>query len=80
MRDRMQYDALKEVDTLVMPVLLMVGDGDDSTPLEQQKQLYEALPGKRELHVIEDAPHTFRDKKQLTHIKKLLKEWIGKSM
>ena len=77
--DIVKYDLLKEADKLTMPVLIIVGDKDKSTPLEHQKILFEHIPGdKKELHVIEGAPHTFRDKEQLKEIKKIMKEWIRK--
>ena len=79
MEDRLKYDLLPEVNKLTMPVLLIVGDKDDGTPPEHQKILFDKLPGKKELHIIKDAPHTFRDEKHLLEIKNLFLEWIDKS-
>jgi len=83
MEDLMQYDILKEVNNLTMPVLMIVGDKDDSTPPEQQQILFDQLPGKKEpgekeLHVIKDAPHTFRDENHLAEIKEIMINWIRK--
>jgi pimeloyl-ACP methyl ester carboxylesterase len=76
MEDRMQYDLLPEVGKLTMPVLLIVGDQDTSTPPEHQKILFEKLPGKKEMHVIKNAPHTFRDQEHLVEIKDIFNKWI----
>lgn len=76
MVDRLKYDVLPEVYKLTMPILLIVGDKDDRTPLEHQKLLYDKLLGKKEFHVIENAPHTFVNPSQLVEIKKILLKWI----
>lgn len=76
MEDRMKYDLLPEVNKLIMPILLVVGDQDKSTPPEHQKMLFESLPGKKEFHIIKGAPHTFRDLVHLTEIKAIFNKWI----
>lgn len=74
--DRVKYDICGEIDKLTMPVLLVVGSEDRITPLEHQKEIYQLLPGKKELHVIEGAKHTFRAKEHLDQIKIILLNWI----
>ncbi len=74
--DRLKYDLLPAADKLTMPVLLVVGEKDESTPPDQQKILYEALPGPKELHVIKNAPHTFRQPEQLAELREILSQWI----
>lgn len=74
--DRLKYDLLPEVDKLTMPVLLIVGDQDDSTLPEHQKILYEALPGKKEIHIIKNALHTFKDSVHLKEIYQIFDAWI----
>lgn len=76
MEDCLKYDLLSNVDKLTMPVLLIVGENDDSTPPEHQQLLYERLPGKKEIHVIKGARHTFREKEHLEEIKKIFDRWI----
>lgn len=76
MVDRLKHDALLEENKLTMPVLLIVGDEDTSTPLKHQRLLFDALPGKKELHVIKGAPHTFREKHHLEEIKRIFRSWI----
>ena len=72
----MKYDLLTEVNKLTMPVLLIVGDKDDSTPPEHQKVLFDKLVGRKEIHIIKNAPHTFRDPQHLAEIKTIFNNWI----
>ncbi|MBI2592647.1 MAG: alpha/beta hydrolase [Candidatus Colwellbacteria bacterium] len=74
--DGENYDVLPEVSKLTMPVLLIVGEKDVSTPLQQQKLLYDKLPGKKELHIIKDADHNFRQENQRKEVKEILDKWI----
>ena len=76
--DLMQRDLLPEVDKLIMPVLMLVGEHDKGTPLKHQQILYDQLPGKKELHVIKDAGHTFRKAKHLKNIKRIFLNWLDK--
>ncbi|OGY42306.1 MAG: hypothetical protein A2Y82_04925 [Candidatus Buchananbacteria bacterium RBG_13_36_9] len=76
--DRLKYDILPEADKLNLPILLIVGEKDGSTPPEHQKLLYKALPGPKELHIIKGAYHTFREKEHLAEIKLIFKNWINK--
>ena len=76
--DRLKYDLLSNVDKLTMPVLLIVGEDDTSTPPEHQQILHKALPGKKELHIIKGAPHTFRNPEHLAEIKQIFNQWIAK--
>ena len=78
MEDRLKYDLLKAVNKLIMPVLLIVGNNDDSCPPEQQKILYDVLPGPKELHIIENAPHTFRNVEHVSEIKRIFNQWLAK--
>lgn len=76
MTDRLKYDLLKKVDALMMPVLIIVGENDTLTPLKHQKILYEALPEKKELHIIKGARHVFREEAHLREIKSIFDRWI----
>ncbi|MBN2052896.1 alpha/beta hydrolase [Candidatus Woesearchaeota archaeon] len=76
MMDRLKYDLLTKVNKLTMPVLLIVGDKDVNTPLAHHKILFDRLPGRKELHVIKNAEHTFRDENHLTEIKNIFLKWI----
>jgi len=76
--DMFKYDLLSEVGKLIMPVLMIVGECDYTTPLEHQQILYNALPGKKELHIIQGAPHTFKDKEHLEQFANFFQHWIEK--
>ncbi|MDO8600452.1 MAG: alpha/beta fold hydrolase [bacterium] len=76
MEDRLKYDLVPNVHTLTMPVLLIVGEEDLSTPPEHQRLLYENLPGRKELHIIAGARHTFREKRHLEEVSKIFNQWI----
>ncbi|MBI4090138.1 MAG: hypothetical protein HY421_01930 [Candidatus Kerfeldbacteria bacterium] len=74
--DRLKYDLLPNVGKLRMPVLLLVGELDEPTPVKHQQLLYEVLPGPKEVHIIPGAPHTFRDPRHLQHIHRILSAWL----
>lgn len=76
LKEKEKYDLLKKADKLKMPVLMIVGELDHSTLPAHQRLLFNLLPGKKELHVIADAPHTFSDKKHLDEIAKIMNSWI----
>jgi len=74
--DKLKYDILEQANKLTMPVLLIVGDKDFLTPLSHHEILLEKLLGKKELHVIKGAEHTFRDLEHLKEIKGIFEKWI----
>lgn len=76
MEDRLKYDLLKEADKLTMPVLLIVWEKDEVTPLVHQKLLFDKLPWKKELCVIKDAEHSFIKKKEFIEIYNIFDKWI----
>ncbi len=78
MEDAMHYDLLPEASKLVMPVLMVVGSEDDRTPLKQQQLLYKALPGPKELHIIEGARHNFKEESHLHKLASIFAAWIHK--
>lgn len=73
--DALKYDVLPNASKLTMPVLLMVGDQDTSTPVPTQETLLQALPGKKELHLVAGAPHTFVEAQHLNEISAILSNW-----
>lgn len=80
MQDRLKYDVLPDANKLTMPVLLIVGEKDESTPQAHQQLLFDNLPGQKELHVIKGAPHTFRTPEELEEIKAIFEKWIDKNL
>lgn len=78
--DLLKYNLLPNVGKLTMPVLLIVGENDTSTPPAHQKILLDKLPGQKELHIIKGAPHTFREPEHLAELKKIFENWIKKEI
>lgn len=74
--DNLKYDLLPYASKLTMPVLLIVGENDTSTPPDQIQKLYDALPEPKEIHIIKGAPHTFRDPAHLKEIHDIFSNWI----
>lgn len=78
MIDRLQYDILTKTNLLTMPVLMIVGESDTSTPVYQQKMLFDALPGNKEFHIIENGSHTFKDPSHLEEVYQIFDKRIKK--
>jgi pimeloyl-ACP methyl ester carboxylesterase len=77
MEDRLKYNLLDKVKALTMPVLMVVGEKDTSTPPEHQQVLFDELPGKKELHVIKGAEHSFYEPHEQQELKQLVKSWLN---
>jgi len=75
--DRLKYDLLPRVDRLTMPVILVAGTKDILTPPVHQQILFDKLPGKKEMHIIDSAEHTFLQPSERAELKRLLKTWIA---
>lgn len=80
MEDRLKYDLIPEADQLTMPVLMVVGDKDASTPPDHEQQLYDALPGPKEIHIIEGSTHTFPDQSHRDQLKALFDDWLQREV
>ena len=59
-----------------MPTILIVGELDTSTLPQHQQILFDKLPGRKEIHVIKNAPHTFREAAHFSEIYQILDKWI----
>ena len=77
-KDIMQYDLLKNIDQLTMPVLLIVGDKDPTAIVSHQQILFDKLPGRKELHIIKNAGHVFHEKNHINEIDDILSKWLNK--
>ncbi len=75
--DRLKYNLLPQVEQLTMPVILIAGTNDTKTPPVHQQVLFDKLPGKKEIHTIEGAEHTFLQPHEQVELKQLLKTWIS---
>lgn len=80
MADRLKYDVLPNVSKLAMPVLLVVGSEDTSTPPEHQELLFSKLSGPKEIHVIKGMRHTPYEKIHLAEFERIFTGWVGRTL
>ncbi len=76
MVDRVKYDLLPEVSKISMPALIVVGERDEKTPPNHQQILFDALSGKKEMHIVTGAPHTFQEEPHVLALKNHLDSWL----
>jgi pimeloyl-ACP methyl ester carboxylesterase len=75
--DSKKYDILTDAGKLTMPVLLLVGEHDDTTPPVLQKGLFDALPGaSKQYEIVASSGHTFRDAKPLNDLSRIMTNWL----
>lgn len=77
-KDILKYDIVPEAHKIDMPLLMIVGEEDFSTPLEDQMRVYNKAIGQKEIKVIKGAGHTFYDKKSLDQIEESIRKWLDK--
>ncbi len=77
-KDAFKYNILNKIEKIKIPVLLMVGGKDIGTPPSEQRALFQKLKTNKELHIIKNAPHTFRNKNHLNQIYKIMDKWLKK--
>jgi pimeloyl-ACP methyl ester carboxylesterase len=78
MEAKEKFDLLKKVNKLTMPVLMIVWELDNTTSPKHQKIFFDKVPEPKELHIIKNSPHTFRDKKHLEEIYQIFDKRIKK--
>ncbi len=78
MEDRLKYDVLKGADRIKVPVLLVVGSADDITPVKHQQLFFDRIGSEKEIHVIDGAPHTFKEDSHLQQLREIFTTWIQK--
>lgn len=76
MEDRMSYNLIEKAQTITAPILMVVGEKDENTPLSHQRELYVRLPGEKRLVILKDAPHTPRSHADLLVVKAEAQAWI----
>ena len=78
MEDRLKYDLLKDAKKLTMPILLLVWEKDEVTPLKHQKLFFDKLDWEKELNVINNAWHSFVKEEEFEEIYNIFDKWIKK--
>jgi pimeloyl-ACP methyl ester carboxylesterase len=78
MEERLTHDLRKKANNITMPVLIIVGGKDWRTPPEHQELLLNSLPKntQKEMHVVKDAPHTFRTEEHIDQLKNIFNDWL----
>ncbi len=74
--DAVKHDLLDKFKKITMPTLLLVGEEDIPCPLFRQQILFDKLNCRKELHIIKNAPHSFRDDKHLKEIYQIMDKWL----
>ena len=59
-----------------MPVLMMVGSEDTTTPVGHQQIFFDALTCRKELHIIKNALHSFKEPNHLEETYQILANWL----
>jgi pimeloyl-ACP methyl ester carboxylesterase len=72
------YTLFSLIENLIMPVIIIIGEKDRTILPNHARILYESLPGKKEFHIIKNAPHTFRNTGHLKEINRISENWINK--
>lgn len=75
-KELLKYDARKHSNNLTMPILMVVGEEDKTTPLKQQKAMFKKIPkGHKSLIVVPGAGHRFRERSSGPELEKTIYEW-----
>lgn len=74
--DRLTYDMSNAVGKIEVPTLVIHGSIDDSVPFEQSQDLLNCLKVKKELFIIENAPHTVKEKQHLKAYAGKIESWL----
>ncbi len=76
--DAIKYDLLPDVSKLTMPVLLIVGDADGSTPPDHVRRLFDHLTDPKEFHLIKGADHDLSKSNELAELSEVFGTWLKK--
>jgi pimeloyl-ACP methyl ester carboxylesterase len=76
--DILKYDIVPEAHKLTMPVLMLVGEKDQGTPLDDQMKVYNNIISDKEIQVIAGAPHTFKETEHLDKLRVVFENWLDR--
>lgn len=77
MEDYMRYDVLADYAKINCPIFLAVGEDDLTSPVYQQQMLFDKLLGPKELHILPNCAHTFREPAQLAALETAFTKWLA---
>ncbi len=79
MEERQKHDLMPNISKITMPILIVVGEKDTSIPPDHQKVLFDAIIGNnKEMFIVPNAPHTFREPEHLNQLKEIFSNWLKK--
>ena len=76
MKESLKEDLKPQAKNLTMPVLMIVGEKDETCPPDHQRILYDLIPGPKEFNLIQGAPHLFLASEHIEQLKLILSRWI----
>ncbi len=76
MADRCSYDLLPLAASYKLPILLIVGELDITTPVAHQQLLFDKLNCPKKLYIIKGAGHAFKEPEHLQEVKETIMEWL----
>jgi len=74
--DMRQLDIVGAATRITCPVLVIHGDADETVPVEQAHQLYEALRTHKKLRILPNADHRLTDPEDMTTAIRDAQDWI----
>lgn len=74
----LKYDTRTLSTNLTMPVLMIVGKNDKSTPVNHQKKLFKLVPSSdKSLEIIPGADHRFTAPNKTEELGRVIYEWVS---
>lgn len=77
MLDRLKYDLLPRADQLTMPTHIIVGERDESCPVEHQRLLLDRIPSKvKRFTILSGTDHNYRTPDRTGELKSAIISWL----
>jgi len=76
--DALEHNLLRDAYRIKCPVLMVVGDKDETTPLEHQEMLFNLLETEKEFHIINGLKHTPQELNHVKELEDIMGKWIAK--
>jgi len=74
--DALKYNLLPEINKFKCPFLMIVGELDTATPVQQQRMFFDKLSCPKEFHIIKGAGHTFSGEQYLQKLGETFGHWL----
>ena len=73
----LKYDIPAGLPSITVPTLLALGSEDVITPRKQQEYVRDHIGGSVSFHIIDGAPHTFREPAHLDELVQVTEAWLN---